>query len=67
MDGPNKEAQLQELERELKMRQRVYPRWIREGRLDADVSEHRIKCLIAVIDDFKERHAPGAKQGSLGI
>jgi len=66
-DKPNRQAQLSELERELKMRQRVYPNWIKQGRLDRDTANFRIACLIEVIEDFKARHAPAAQQGSLGI
>lgn len=67
MDKPNRAAQLAELERELKMRQRVYPNWIRQGRIEADQANHRVACLIEVIEDFKARHSPAAQQGSLGI
>lgn len=66
-DKPNKEAQLNELRRELKMRQTVYPKWSRQGRIDKETAEFRIRCLIEVIADFEQRHAPAAQQGSLGI
>lgn len=67
MDKPNRKAQLEELERELKMRQRVYPRWVREGRMTKEQMDHRVTCLIEVIADFEERHSPRQTQGSLGI
>jgi len=67
MDKPNRAAQLAELERELKMRQRVYPNWTKQGRLDRETAAHRVACLIEVIEDFKARHSPAAQQGSLGI
>lgn len=66
-EKPNRQAQLEELRRELKMRQRVYPKWIREGRMTAEQMEHRVACLIEVIADFEARHAPASQQGSLGI
>lgn len=67
MDKPNRKAQLEELERELKMRQRVYPKWVRDGRMTAEQMNHRVACLIEVISDFRARHAPAAQQGSLGL
>ena len=66
-DKPNRQAQLEELRRELKMRQRVYPKWVRDGRMTAEQMTHRVTCLIEVIADFEARHAPASQQGSLGI
>lgn len=66
-DMPNKKAQLEELKRELKMRQAVYHKWVRAGRLTQEVATHRITCLILVIEDFEARHAPASQQGTLGI
>lgn len=67
MDLPNKRAQLEELERELKMRERVYPGWVRQGRMTKEQMDHRMTCLRLVIHDFEERHNPRQTQGSLGI
>jgi len=67
IDVPNRKAQLEELRRELKMRQRVYPKWVREGRMTQEQMEHRVACLTLVIEDFEARHAPASQQGSLGI
>jgi hypothetical protein len=67
MEKPNKAAQLAELKRELQMRQKVYPRWVREGRLSKDQMDFRVACLIEVIEDFEARHAPASQQGSLGL
>ena len=67
IDKPNRKAQLEELERELKMRQRVYPKWVRDGRMTADQMNHRVACLIEVIADFRARHQPENTQGSLGL
>lgn len=66
-EKPNREAQLKELERELKMRWQVYPKWVRSGRMTEEQKAHRIACLTEVIQDFKARHNPGSQQGSLGI
>lgn len=67
MDKPNRAAQLAELERELRMRQTVYPKWKNQGRIEKETADFRIACLIEVIEDFKARHSPAAQQGSLGI
>lgn len=67
-DKPNrKKAQLEELERELKMRMRVYPRWVREGKMTQEQMDHRVICLREVIDDFRARHAPASQQMGLGL
>lgn len=67
IDKPNKQAQLQELERELRTRQKAYPTWISRGTITKEQASHRVACLIEVIEDFKARHAPASQQGSLGI
>lgn len=66
-DKPNRKAQLEELRRELRMRQGVYPKWVKAGRMTEEKMRHRVACLIEVIADFEARHAPGSQQGSLGI
>ncbi len=40
---------LQELKRELAVRQRVYPDWISNGKLTADTAQHRIDAIKAAI------------------
>lgn len=65
--GTDRKDQLDELKRELKMRERVYPRWVASGQLKQRDMEHRLNCLRAVIEDFEARHQPTAKQGSFGI
>lgn len=66
-DKPNMQAILEELRRELQMRQRVYPGWVKQGRMTAEQKEHRVACLIEAIADLEQRHAPAKAQGSLGI
>ena len=53
LDPNSREGVLNELRRELAMRQRVYPRWVADGRLRQDDMDHRIACLkmaIAVVE-----------------
>lgn len=67
MYGTDRKEQLDELKRELKMREAVYPRWVESGKMKQKDAMHRVNCLRAVIEDFEERHKPTAKQGSLGL
>lgn len=46
---------LEELERELKMRRRVYPRWIAERRMTAALMNRRIGILEAIAADYREQ------------
>ena len=46
----NLRAQIVEVEREIKMRQRVYPRWVSGGRLAKPMAEIRIATLEAVLE-----------------
>lgn len=40
-------------ERELKMRERVYPRWVAEGRMSAGKAAHEIECMKHIIADYQ--------------
>jgi hypothetical protein len=40
-------------ERELKMRQRVYPRWQEDGRMSAGKAAHELACMEAIIADYR--------------
>lgn len=39
-------------ERELKMRKRVYGRWVEEGRMSAGKAAHEIACMEAIVADY---------------
>ena len=45
--------EIEELEREVSMRQRVYPEWIRTGKIRSDEANYRIKVLISAIKRLK--------------
>jgi hypothetical protein len=50
------------LERELRMRRRVYPRWVELGKMKMRDAEHEIKTMEAIADDYRnkvERNEPG--------
>lgn len=65
--GTTRRQQLEELQRELKMREKVYPKWVTAGRLKKTEMDHRLNCFRAIIEDFEARHAPKSQQGSLGL
>lgn len=39
-------------QRELKMRQRVYPRWIEGDRMSAGKAAHEIACMQSIVADY---------------
>ena len=55
--GSYKDIRLQdkidELKREIKLRQRVYPRWVDMGKLDGVLADKRILALQAVLRDYQ--------------
>lgn len=56
MNEPTKAEILAELKRELKMRERVYPKWIKAGTLAAPVAALRIAAIRAASLDFEKRY-----------
>lgn len=48
------DAMLQELRRELAMRQKVYPDWIKQGKLSIKRAEFRIQALQEAIEILEE-------------
>lgn len=41
------------LKREVAMRERVYPNWIRDGRMRQDQADREIEVLKAVLHDYE--------------
>jgi hypothetical protein len=39
-------------ERELKIRTRVYERWVDEGKMSAGKAAHEIACMAAIVQDY---------------
>ena len=50
------ETKLLCIERELRLRRRVYPRWVAEGRMKIRDAEHEIKTMEAIADDYPRTH-----------
>lgn len=55
-----KRAEL-ELERELRMREKVYPRWVELGKIPEAVAAERILVLQAILEDYPPALAATAK------
>jgi hypothetical protein len=47
------EDKLREIERELKLRQRLYPHWIETGKIAAGDARRRIDILEAIAEDYE--------------
>lgn len=56
---------IQELEREMQVRQQVYPALIRNGKLHPHLAARRNRALQAAIDFIKGTDAPKVEQKSL--
>lgn len=56
-----------ELERELKMRRGLYPRWADAGKLPLPVGARRILILERIIERFLKPHLGPPTQGGLGL
>ena len=41
------------VEREIGMRQRVYPRWVESKKMSQEKADYEIKCMTAVLDKLK--------------
>ena len=38
--------------REIKMRKRVYPRWVQDGRMTQETADEQIAIMEAILDDY---------------
>lgn len=45
---------IEELEREFKVRSKIYPEWIRGGKIKPTDAKHRIDCIKSAIEKLKE-------------
>jgi hypothetical protein len=41
------------LEREIKLRERVYPRWVGGGKMSQDKADREIAVMKAIADDYR--------------
>lgn len=43
------------IEREIKMRLQVYPRWIEKGRMTREKADHEIAVMQAIAEDYRSK------------
>lgn len=58
------QAKLKELEREIRLRRKVYPRLIAEGKMHQASADFQTEIMIAIADDYRRKVQPslwGAK------
>ena len=48
--GPDVRMVIDEIRRELAMRQQLYPKWVANHKLEPGIAEHRIACLVNAIE-----------------
>jgi hypothetical protein len=48
---------LEEIRREIETRERVYPRWINEGKIKREDAEHRYMCMKSIEDFLQKEQA----------
>jgi hypothetical protein len=41
-------------ERELRMRRKVYPRWVAENQLSQEVADRQIAVMAAIVEDYRK-------------
>lgn len=67
MSQPTTKAQrLAELERELGMKKKHYPDWVRDGKLSDATSAHRIRCFEEVLNDLRKLYEVPAQAALFG-
>jgi len=59
------EEKIKEIERELKMRKKVFPTWVLQGRVKQDVADKRIEIMEEILKDYQEKAKEEDKQMSL--
>ncbi len=52
MTGFSTDEKRAAIEREIKMRKRVYPRWVSEGRMKAEDADREIRVMEAILADY---------------
>ena len=47
------EQQIACVEREIRMRERVYPRWVQNGKMSHDFARHELETMQAVLETLR--------------
>lgn len=56
------ESQVACVQREIRMRESVYPRWVSAGRMKAEKADDEIACMRAVLETLQRVAATGERQ-----
>jgi hypothetical protein len=48
--APDMRQVLESLQREIRMRESVYPRWVANGKLTKDKADHELQCMAAALE-----------------
>lgn len=56
---------LKELEREIKMRLRVYPDWLNRGRISQKDADHRLECMQEAYKILTENRPKTFRNGQI--
>ncbi len=43
------------IEREIRFRQRVYPRWVASGRMKQEQADYQIAVLLEIAEDYRDQ------------
>ena len=41
------------VQRELKMRRQLYPRWVEEGKMSEGAAAHQLACMEDIVRDYR--------------
>lgn len=53
------------LERELKMRRKVYPRWVRDGKMQPEAADYEIQVMAEIMAEYSAKVDPKLEQRDL--
>jgi hypothetical protein len=54
-DSVSLDEQIASVEREVRLRERVYPRWVSLGKLNRSAAEHELDCMVAVLKTLQDK------------
>ena len=60
------EEQIASVEREIRMRESAYPRWVEQRRMTVKTAEHEIACMQAVLATLRRLEATGVGTVTVG-
>jgi signal recognition particle subunit SEC65 len=67
MNEPTLDEMVACAERELAMRERVYPRWVESGKMTADKAEKETQCMKHIASFLARKRDEANGQGELSL